>query len=198
MECTSQRLPSYSFVVLYLSGRFARDRSSGFGSNYLPPKNALSSGKVIDEDIPTQGKGEMPPSQSLVTKICCCSKGGTNYEDGPGDGITRKKVPPPDFYLGETPGTQIWARLRLAGLETERVFDLDTRKVMIKIRCPTDRIMDVAEVLMLRLKTVEGKLPILELVRVCFVLLRLILKYLYFTRRICTIQGEHPGSISKD
>jgi hypothetical protein len=59
--------------------------------------------------------------------------------------------------LGETPGTQIWARLRLAGLETERIFDLDTKNVMIKLRCPTDRLIDVAEVLQLKLRTVDGE-----------------------------------------
>jgi len=67
-------------------------------------------------------------------------------------------VPPPsDYFLGfKSPGTQIWSRLRWAGLETQRVFSVDPRKVMIKIRCPEDRLTDVAEVLRLKIKTNDG------------------------------------------
>ena len=52
---------------------------------------------------------------------------------------------------------QIWSRLRLAGLETQRVYAVDTRRVMIKVRCPEDRLADVAEVLRLKMKTLDGK-----------------------------------------
>jgi len=67
-------------------------------------------------------------------------------------------VPPPsDFFLGfKSPGTTVWSRLRFAGLETERVYSLDPRTVMLKIRCPEDRLYDVAEVLRLKCKTMEG------------------------------------------
>jgi hypothetical protein len=59
------------------------------------------------------------------------------------------------------PCLQIWSRLRLAGFETQRVYSVDTRRVMIKIRCPEDRLLDVAEVLRIQLKTVDGKAKIL-------------------------------------
>jgi len=67
-------------------------------------------------------------------------------------------IPPPsDYFLGfKSPGTQIWSRLRWAGFETQRVFSADPRKVMIKIRCPEDRLTDVAEVLRLKIKTKDG------------------------------------------
>lgn len=52
---------------------------------------------------------------------------------------------------------KIWSRLRLAGLETQRVYAVDTRRVMIKIRCPEDRLTDLAEVLRLKMKTIDGK-----------------------------------------
>lgn len=71
--------------------------------------------------------------------------------------VAKKQVPPPDFYLGNSLGTQIWSRLRMAGLETERIFDLDTKNVMLKIRCPKDRLLDVAEVLGIKLKKKDGK-----------------------------------------
>lgn len=65
--------------------------------------------------------------------------------------------PPSDYFLGfRSPGTAIWSRLRQAGLETQRVYSLDPNRVMIKVRCPPDRLMDVAEVLRVRLKTKEG------------------------------------------
>ncbi len=65
--------------------------------------------------------------------------------------------PPSDYFLGfKSPGTQIWSRLRWAGLETQRVFSADPRKVMLKIRCPEDRLTDLAEVLRLKMKTKEG------------------------------------------
>ena len=71
--------------------------------------------------------------------------------------LMKKEVPPPDFYLGNSLGTQVWSRLRMAGLETERIFDLDTKNVMLKIRCPKDRLLDVAEVLGIKLKKKDGK-----------------------------------------
>ncbi len=77
--------------------------------------------------------------------------------DSNANDIITRKVPPPDYYLGESLGTQIWGRLRLAGLETERIFDLDNKNVIIKVKCPEDRLMDVAEVLELELKTRSGE-----------------------------------------
>mmetsp|Transcript_9876 Transcript_9876/g.14626 ORF Transcript_9876/g.14626 Transcript_9876/m.14626 type:complete len:1416 (-) Transcript_9876:162-4409(-) len=69
-----------------------------------------------------------------------------------------KAVPPPsDYFLGfKSSGTQIWSRLRQAGLETTRIYALDKKRVMIKLRCPPERLMDVAEVLRLKLKTRDG------------------------------------------
>lgn len=69
-------------------------------------------------------------------------------------------IPPPsDYFLGfKAPGTKIWSRLRLAGLETQRIYAVDTSRVMLKIRCPADRLTDVAEVLRIKMKTIDGKL----------------------------------------
>jgi hypothetical protein len=52
--------------------------------------------------------------------------------------------------------SQIWSRLRLAGLETQRLYSVNTNRVMIKVRCPEDRLTDVAEVLRLKMKTIDG------------------------------------------
>lgn len=48
--------------------------------------------------------------------------------------------------------------MRLAGLETQRLYAVDTNRVMIKVRCPEDRLTDVAEVLRLKLRTNDGKI----------------------------------------
>ena len=53
---------------------------------------------------------------------------------------------------------QIWSRLRMAGLETQRLYSVDTSRVMLKVRCPEDRLTDVAEVLRIKMKTLDGKL----------------------------------------
>jgi len=65
--------------------------------------------------------------------------------------------PPSDYFLGfGSSGTQIWGRLRQAGLETQRIYALDKQCVMIRVRCPKDRLHDVAEVLRLKLRTKGG------------------------------------------
>jgi len=139
-------------ILASTSGWFAKDRSSGFGSNYkshVGKENA----KVQNNDF-----SDAPKPRSNLLDILCGQKRQRNLVKQNELSCRRKTIPPPDFYLGESPGTQIWARLRLAGLQTERIFDLDTKNVMIKLRCPTERLVDVAEVLQLKVKTIEGKI----------------------------------------
>ena len=51
---------------------------------------------------------------------------------------------PPEFFLGWTsPGTQIWSRLRMAGLEVEKLYGLDRRHVLLKIRLPRSKLEEV-------------------------------------------------------
>jgi hypothetical protein len=70
---------------------------------------------------------------------------------------TAKDPPPSDYFLGfSSPGTAIWSRLRQAGLETSRVYSLDPNRALIKVRCPTYRLLDVAEVLKLKIRTQDG------------------------------------------
>lgn len=131
---------------MLFQGRFARDRASGFGCSYRSPESKDGAKKNV---LFTEEKQERKEAKVKI-KV-------KNMRTKENESEIIKKIPPPDFYLGETPGTQIWGRLRLAGLETERMFDLETRNVMIKIKCPRDRLMDVAEVLELELRTKDGK-----------------------------------------
>lgn len=66
-------------------------------------------------------------------------------------------ITPPAQFLGwNTKGTQIWARLRMAGLEVKPVFSWDLKKVILKIRCPNWRLEEVAEKMHIRLRLRNG------------------------------------------
>ena len=118
------------------NGRFAAMRAGGFGSYHRYADSMSNNQKIFSEVL--------PPSKT---------KNGAHPVEQPD--IT---APPSDYFLGfSSPGTQIWSRLRQAGLETQRLYALDTRKVMIKVRCPIDRLQDVAEALKLKLKTKSGE-----------------------------------------
>jgi len=148
------------------SGRFAAERASGFSSNYN--KREL---EYRAQQLKKEGKKE--------TKETKETKDAVIFQE-PEDAVIlpmwaqrifyRKRdkkckqinsimpqAPPSDYFLGfKSPGTKIWSRLRQAGLETNRIYALDKKKVMIKVRCPTDRLMDIAEALRLKLKTTDG------------------------------------------
>jgi hypothetical protein len=137
------------FLLLHrdaVVGRFAEQRKAGFGNQTgLDAENRLHK----DEFHEPVTAGYL---ERLIVKLRDLD---TTYMKGftlPG-----AKPPPSDYFLGfRSPGTQIWSRLRQAGFETQRVYSLDPRRVMIKVRCPSDRLMDVAEVLRLKLKTRDG------------------------------------------
>ncbi len=132
-----------------MHGRFAAQRASGFGSNYN--RRELEQRKEEMKKKGTESVHYEPEEKSWLKKFLLKSKNDdTSAPDYP-------KPPPSDYFLGfKSNGTQIWSRLRQAGLETKRIYDLDTRVVMIKIRCPSDRLMDVAEVLRIKMKTTDG------------------------------------------
>eukprot|EP00984_Skeletonema_dohrnii_P021133 scaffold10483_cov127-Skeletonema_dohrnii-CCMP3373.AAC.4 len=118
------------------NGRFAAMRAGGFGSYHRYANPISNNQKVFSEVLPPpntrNGKDQVQQSDIIA--------------------------PPSDYFLGfSSPGTQIWGRLRQAGLETQRLYALDTRKVMLKVRCPIDRLQDVAEALKLKLKTKSGE-----------------------------------------
>lgn len=141
------------FILLHRdasTGRFAAQRAAGFGSYHryaeAMEKSAADCGtKCFTEALP-------PPKtfiQRLIRKNDDEQAPAVQYDGS---------VPPSDYFLGfSSPGTQIWGRLRQAGLETQRLYSLDTRKVMIKVRCPVDRLQDVAEALKMKLKTKDGE-----------------------------------------
>lgn len=139
------------------SGRFAAQRASGFSSNCNKleiqqrwqemEREHQTSTKVIFRE-----PEETTCTQRMYHKVKLIMFGEEDEKE-----VSNPTPPPSDFFLGfKSPGTQIWSRLRQAGLETHRIHALDTSKVMIKIRCPSDRLMDVAEVLRLKLRKSDG------------------------------------------
>jgi len=116
------------------------------------PENRVAENSLI-EVLPQPEKTKLFHQVLQNFRVIECS----NAASPPQIPISLANPPPPDYFLGfSSPGTQIWGRLRQAGLETQRLYALDTKKVMIKVRCPVDRLQDVAEALKLKLKTKEG------------------------------------------
>eukprot|EP01034_Spumella_vulgaris_P024118 gene24118-30426_t len=67
-------------------------------------------------------------------------------------------LPPARFLGWNSAGTQIWARLRMAGLEVKCVFSWDLQRVLLKIRCPAWRLEEMAEQMHIKLKSRDGYL----------------------------------------
>lgn len=143
-----------------MSNRFAIDRNAGIGGGARTKtmennENGAENSTVenrLQQDMYIEPSSTVGRLEKLDVKI---RKLNDDYIQG---AVMPGAVPPPsDYFLGfKSPGTQIWSRLRLAGLETQRVYSVDTRRVMIKIRCPEDRLTDVAEVLRLKMRTKDG------------------------------------------
>ena len=149
------------FLLLHrdvVSGRFAAQRAAGFGSNYnrreidrLNQEDESARHNILQKDVYHE-----PPTIGWIERMVAKAREiDMSYMVGSAE---PGAVPPPsDYFLGfKSPGTQIWSRLRQAGLETNRIYSLDTRRILIKVHCPDDRLMDVAEVLRIQLKTRNG------------------------------------------
>ncbi|KAL3941311.1 MAG: hypothetical protein SGBAC_004311 [Bacillariaceae sp.] len=137
-------------------GRFASERRAGIGGG---SRNRTEDGDKEDcdyENMLHRDEFTEPSTPGCIEKLVVkLRKLDTTYMKG--DMMAGAAPPPSDYFLGfKSPGTQIWSRLRLAGLETQRLYSVNTNKVMIKVRCPEDRLTDVAEVLRLHLKTKDG------------------------------------------
>ena len=69
-----------------------------------------------------------------------------------------KRLPPAQFLGWKSAGTQIWARLKMAGLQVKCVFSWDLSRVILKVRCPQWRLEEMAEIMHLRLKNRDGSI----------------------------------------
>ncbi len=71
---------------------------------------------------------------------------------------TETLLPPAQFLGWKSAGTQIWARLKMAGLEVKCVFSHDLSRVILKVRAPEWRLEEVAEVLHIKKRNRDGTL----------------------------------------
>ena len=67
-------------------------------------------------------------------------------------------VPPAQFLGWTSPGTQIWARLKMAGLVVKCVYSCDLRRVILKVRCPQWKLEEIAERIHMKLRNRDGSL----------------------------------------
>ena len=136
-------------------GRFADQRAAGIGSSYCRNTEGHQDGENqyklhVDEFLEPVTAGFM---ERLVVNWR-----GLDQRYMVGDRASDAVPPPSDYFLGfKSPGTSIWSRLRYAGFKTQRVYAIDNNRVVLKIACPSYRLMDVAEVLRLKVKTCDGK-----------------------------------------
>jgi len=142
-------------------GRFATQRRAGIGGGKirtrdLDGENGDDAAADEIENRLHRNEFEEPATVGCLEKTFVkWRKLDTTYMTG---SVKKDSTPPPsDYFLGfSSSGTQIWSRLRLAGLETQRIYAVDNNRVMIKVSCPEDRLIDVAEVLRVKLKTLDG------------------------------------------
>ncbi|KAL7572520.1 hypothetical protein ACA910_000344 [Epithemia clementina (nom. ined.)] len=134
-------------------GRFAEQRAAGIGSSYC--RNSCAQG---DEQYKLHVDEFLEPVTAGFVEKMIVNWRGLDPKYMVGDRAPNAVPPPSDYFLGfKSPGTSIWSRLRYAGFKTQRLYAIDTNRVVLKIACPSYRLMDVAEVLRLKVKTCDGK-----------------------------------------
>ena len=67
-------------------------------------------------------------------------------------------LPPVQFLGWKAAGTQIWARLKMACVDVKIEFSWDLSSVLMKIKCPQDRLEIVAEQMGMRMKNRNGSI----------------------------------------
>ena len=85
----------------------------------------------------SSGSGNGYPPTYSTSEHTGGSKGMASLAGGVSAASIKKKayLPPAQFLGWKAPGTQIWARLKMAGLQVKVVFSWDLRRVILKIRC---------------------------------------------------------------
>eukprot|EP01038_Epipyxis_sp_PR26KG_P004369 gene4369-6181_t len=79
---------------------------------------------------------------------------GSKHMISPQRGI----LPPARFLGWNSAGTQIWARLKMAGMDVKCVYSWDLSRIILKIRCPTWRLEEMAEQMHLKIRSRGGHL----------------------------------------
>jgi hypothetical protein len=158
------------FLQLRRSVAKENTRCSSSSDNMRRDSDTTTSSKWINSHLPFQGlwceDSKTDRDKQRIGKLYHHSKPIIKEDDDPNnkqqigfyDFISSPSLIPPTQFLGwHAKGTQVWARLRLAGLEVLPVFSWDLKQVLLKVRCPEWRLEEVAEKMHIRLKTRNGE-----------------------------------------
>lgn len=119
-------------------GQLAQHRRAGVTRPHVPSYRGISS------------------SSSAALASHYDAYGDTAAAEGDDSGATL--LPVAQFLGWNTAGTQIWARLKMAGLDVKCVLSWDLKSVILKIRCPNWRLEQMAEQMHLKVKSRDGHL----------------------------------------
>ena len=102
------------------------------------------------------GGGISGVTRPVSYRSSCIGSGGGGGSGG--DGSDAVNLPLAQFLGWTSAGTQIWARLKMAGLDVKCVLSWDLKRVILKIRCPSWRLEQMAEQMHLKVKSRDGYL----------------------------------------
>ncbi len=120
---------------------FKFDRVSAIKFALGKPSGSMMSNKLSGKDR------QATIASNINSPNASCSKyNSVNY------------LPPAQFLGWNSAGTQIWARLKMAGLEVKCIYSWDLRKVLLKIKCPQWKLEEVAEHMHMKMKNKDGTL----------------------------------------
>lgn len=118
---------------------FKFDRVSAIKFALGKPSGTMMSNKLSGKDR------QAGSANNINSPNASCSKyNSVNY------------LPPAQFLGWNSAGTQIWARLKMAGLEVKCIYSWDLRKVLLKIKCPQWKLEEVAEHMHMKMKNKDG------------------------------------------
>ncbi len=120
---------------------FKFDRVSAIKFALGKPSGTMMSNKLSGKERPAASASSIHSPNASYSKY-----NSVNY------------LPPAQFLGWSSAGTQIWARLKMAGLEVKCIYSWDLRKVLLKIKCPQWKLEEVAEHMHMKMKNKDGTL----------------------------------------
>ena len=124
---------------------------SFFEADYVDDDTADPALGLIDEK---KRRSIVAGWRSMIPKLPVLSAAPSSSSSSSSSSL----LPPAQFLGWKSAGTQIWARLKLAGLEVKCVFSWELSRVILKVRCPSWRLEEVAERIHLKLRRRDGQI----------------------------------------
>lgn len=123
------------------------------------------------------GGGLLPANSTPKAASHSCAFNSPSSPQSPsllpeGTSVQTNALPIAQFLGWNSAGTQIWARLKMAGLDVKCVLSWDLKRVILKIRCPAWRLEQMAEQMHLKLKSRDGYLKQFKVRNCCSACMR--------------------------